>query len=67
MKLIEDRELDGVRLAGEIIRLASDAVAAAEMGRRARALARPGAARRAADLFEHCAAIVDSAKGTPEQ
>lgn len=65
--MIEDRELDGARLAGEITRLASDPGATAEMGRIARTMARPGAARRAADLLEQCAGIVDRVQGTPEQ
>jgi len=65
--LIADKDLDGARLAGEILRLAQDPAAASEMGARARGLARPGAAQRAADLLEECARSIDSAKRSPEQ
>lgn len=65
--LIEDKDLDGARLAGEIIRLASDGAAAAAMGAKARTLAHPGAAQRAADLLEECAGSIDSAERSPKQ
>ncbi len=65
--MIEDSELDGPRLAGEILRLVSDPSTAAKMGVNARALARPGAAQRAANLLEQCAGNIDSAADTPEQ
>ncbi len=65
--MIEDSELDGPRLAGEILRLVSDPPTAAKMGVSARALARPGAAQRAANLLEQCAGNIDSAADTPEQ
>lgn len=48
---LEERELDGARLADTIRRLLADRRALAEMGRRARALAVPDAATRLADLL----------------
>jgi UDP-N-acetylglucosamine--N-acetylmuramyl-(pentapeptide) pyrophosphoryl-undecaprenol N-acetylglucosamine transferase len=65
--LIEDHELDGPRLSHEILRLVSGPRAAEEMGANARKLARPGAARRAADLLEEYAGNIDSASDRPEQ
>lgn len=65
--MIEDRELDGARLAREILRFASERDAIASMGSKARAMAHPGAARRAADVLEECAGIVDRAESAPEQ
>ncbi len=65
--MIEDKALDGPSLAREILRLASDPQSAAKMGVNARALARPGAAQRAASLLEQCAGEIDSAADTPEQ
>jgi UDP-N-acetylglucosamine--N-acetylmuramyl-(pentapeptide) pyrophosphoryl-undecaprenol N-acetylglucosamine transferase len=44
-RMIEQRELTGDRLAADIVGLAGDAAARAEMSRRARALARPDAAK----------------------
>jgi UDP-N-acetylglucosamine--N-acetylmuramyl-(pentapeptide) pyrophosphoryl-undecaprenol N-acetylglucosamine transferase len=44
-RLIEQRELTGERLAGEMVALAGDARALREMGSRARRLARPDAAK----------------------
>jgi UDP-N-acetylglucosamine--N-acetylmuramyl-(pentapeptide) pyrophosphoryl-undecaprenol N-acetylglucosamine transferase len=65
--MIEDSEISGARLAGEIVRIASGPAQAAAMGVNARAMAHPGAARRAADLLERCAGIVDSAEPGPKQ
>lgn len=65
--MIEDNELDGPRLAHEILRLVSDPRTAEEMGANARKLARPGAAKRAANLLEEYAGNIDSASDRPEQ
>jgi UDP-N-acetylglucosamine--N-acetylmuramyl-(pentapeptide) pyrophosphoryl-undecaprenol N-acetylglucosamine transferase len=48
-RMIEQRELTGERLASEIERLAGDAGARLEMGRRARSMARPDAAKAIVD------------------
>ncbi|MDH4065278.1 MAG: UDP-N-acetylglucosamine--N-acetylmuramyl-(pentapeptide) pyrophosphoryl-undecaprenol N-acetylglucosamine transferase, partial [Acidobacteriota bacterium] len=47
--VIEERELTGDRLAGELLALVDNPVRRAEMGRRARTLGRPDAAERIAD------------------
>jgi UDP-N-acetylglucosamine--N-acetylmuramyl-(pentapeptide) pyrophosphoryl-undecaprenol N-acetylglucosamine transferase len=65
--MIEDRDLTGERLAGEILRIAADPAAASAMGANARSLARPGASWRAAELLERCAAGIDRPAGPPEQ
>ncbi len=65
--LIEDNELDGPRLAHEILRLVSGARTAEVMGANARKLARPGAAQRAANLLEQYAGNIDSTSDGPEQ
>jgi UDP-N-acetylglucosamine--N-acetylmuramyl-(pentapeptide) pyrophosphoryl-undecaprenol N-acetylglucosamine transferase len=44
-RMIEQRELTGDRLAAEIVELAADVSARLEMSRRARAMARPDAAK----------------------
>ena len=44
-RMIEQRELTGDRLAADIVGLAADAAARADMSRRARSMARPDAAK----------------------
>ncbi len=51
-KLIIDSELTGARLVEEVTRLAHNPEALERMGRAARAFAKPGAARRAAEVLE---------------
>lgn len=51
-EIVADRLLDGALLAASISRLAADPEGLREMGRAARALARPDATRRIADLAE---------------
>jgi UDP-N-acetylglucosamine--N-acetylmuramyl-(pentapeptide) pyrophosphoryl-undecaprenol N-acetylglucosamine transferase len=51
-RLVLDRELTGARLVEEITRLAEEPGMLEKMSTAARALARPGAARRAADVLE---------------
>jgi|SRR5579863_2491271 len=53
--LIPDREMNGVRLAREITRLAADPALLEKMGGSARTFARPGAARRMAEILESIA------------
>lgn len=55
-RLVRDEELDGRRLFEETRALASEPDRLVRMGQAARALARPGAAARAADLLEELAA-----------
>ena len=54
-RLVLDREFTGRRLFDEVAALAAGREALARMGDRARALARPGAAERAADWLEELA------------
>ncbi len=51
-RLVLDSEMTGARLVEEVMRLAGDAGLLEKMGQAARALARPGAAARAADVLE---------------
>ncbi|HEV1285722.1 MAG TPA: undecaprenyldiphospho-muramoylpentapeptide beta-N-acetylglucosaminyltransferase [Bryobacteraceae bacterium] len=51
-RLVVDSEMTGVRLVEEVTRLASEPEVLQKMGEAARALARPGAAQRAADVLE---------------
>jgi UDP-N-acetylglucosamine--N-acetylmuramyl-(pentapeptide) pyrophosphoryl-undecaprenol N-acetylglucosamine transferase len=51
-RLIIDAEMTGPRLVKEVSQLAAHPVALEEMGAAARAFAKPGAARRAADILE---------------
>ena len=51
-RLVPDTEMTGARLVEEVNRLTSVAERLAKMGEAARALARPGAAKRAADVLE---------------
>jgi UDP-N-acetylglucosamine--N-acetylmuramyl-(pentapeptide) pyrophosphoryl-undecaprenol N-acetylglucosamine transferase len=50
--LVADSEMTGVRLVEEVTRIANDTDLLERMGRAARAFAKPGAARRAADVLE---------------
>ncbi len=54
--LVPDQELSGARLVAEVIRLVDNPARLREMGRAARAFARPGAAQRAAAILESFAA-----------
>lgn len=56
-RLVADAECTGARLAEEIRRALAAPEVVAEMSRRARLLARPGAAERAADLLEELAGL----------
>ncbi len=51
-RLVLDSEMTGARLVEEATRMASEAGVLEKMGEAARALARPGAAKRAADVLE---------------
>src|ERR1700722_8463695 len=51
-RLVVDSEMTGARLVEEVMRLAGEPGLLGKMGNEARALARPGAARRAADVLE---------------
>lgn len=51
-RLVLDAELNGRRLVDEVLKLAGDAGALETMGQAARAFAKPGAARRAAEVLE---------------
>lgn len=51
-RLVTDVELTGQRLVQEVMSLAEDRAKLREMGEAARAFAKPGAARRAADVLE---------------
>jgi UDP-N-acetylglucosamine--N-acetylmuramyl-(pentapeptide) pyrophosphoryl-undecaprenol N-acetylglucosamine transferase len=51
-RLVLDSEMSGARLVEEVTRLAGDPGLLEKMGNAARSLARPGAARRAADVLE---------------
>jgi UDP-N-acetylglucosamine--N-acetylmuramyl-(pentapeptide) pyrophosphoryl-undecaprenol N-acetylglucosamine transferase len=51
-RLVVDSEMTGARLVEEVTRLASEPGVLQKMGEAARALARPGAAQRAADVLE---------------
>jgi UDP-N-acetylglucosamine--N-acetylmuramyl-(pentapeptide) pyrophosphoryl-undecaprenol N-acetylglucosamine transferase len=51
-RLVKDSEMTGPRLVEEVMRLASEPGLLEKMGEAARALARPGAAQRAADILE---------------
>lgn len=50
--LVKDQELSGARLVAEVIKLLDTGGRLEAMGKAARAFARPGAARRAADVLE---------------
>lgn len=50
--LVKDPELSGARLVGEVIKLLDTGGRLAAMGKAARAFARPGAAKRAAEILE---------------
>ena len=51
-RLVPDAEMNGVRLVEEVMRLKGEPGLLERMGQAARAFARPGAARRAADVLE---------------
>lgn len=51
-RLVVDQEMTGERLVQEVMNLASDPARLQSMGEAARAFARPGAARRAAEVLE---------------
>jgi len=51
-RLVLDAEMTGARLVDEVTKLASEPGRLEEMAKQARALARPGAAKRAADVLE---------------
>jgi UDP-N-acetylglucosamine--N-acetylmuramyl-(pentapeptide) pyrophosphoryl-undecaprenol N-acetylglucosamine transferase len=51
-RLVLDSEMTGARLVEEVTRLTTEAGLLGEMGKSARALGRPGAAKRAADVLE---------------
>ncbi len=51
-RLVPDAEMTGVRLVEEVMRLASEPGKLEQMSEAARAVARPGAAQRAADVLE---------------
>jgi UDP-N-acetylglucosamine--N-acetylmuramyl-(pentapeptide) pyrophosphoryl-undecaprenol N-acetylglucosamine transferase len=51
-RLVLDSEMTGERLVEEVMRLAGDRESLVKMGKVARALARPGAVQRAADVLE---------------
>ena len=51
-RLVLDAEMTGTRLVEEVLRLATDPEAFEKMGQAARAFAKPGAARRAAEILE---------------
>ena len=51
-RLVLDSEMSGARLVEEVTRLTSEPGLLEKMGQAARAMARPGAARRAADVLE---------------
>jgi UDP-N-acetylglucosamine--N-acetylmuramyl-(pentapeptide) pyrophosphoryl-undecaprenol N-acetylglucosamine transferase len=53
--LIPDRDMTGARLAQEIARLAADPARLEEMAKAARTFAKPGAARRVAEILESLA------------
>jgi UDP-N-acetylglucosamine--N-acetylmuramyl-(pentapeptide) pyrophosphoryl-undecaprenol N-acetylglucosamine transferase len=55
-RLVLDREMNGARLVEEVSRLTADPQLLTAMGTAARAFAKPGAARRAADILEGLAA-----------
>jgi UDP-N-acetylglucosamine--N-acetylmuramyl-(pentapeptide) pyrophosphoryl-undecaprenol N-acetylglucosamine transferase len=54
-RLVLDREMTGDRLVKEVMQLAAESGRLEEMGRAAKAFARPGAARRAAEILESLA------------
>ena len=54
-RLVPDHEMNGARLVEEVTRLAAEPGALERMGQAARAFARPGAARRAAEILESLA------------
>jgi UDP-N-acetylglucosamine--N-acetylmuramyl-(pentapeptide) pyrophosphoryl-undecaprenol N-acetylglucosamine transferase len=54
-RLVLDREMSGQRLLAEVTKLAAEQGTLERMGAAARGMARPGAARRAADVLEQCA------------
>jgi UDP-N-acetylglucosamine--N-acetylmuramyl-(pentapeptide) pyrophosphoryl-undecaprenol N-acetylglucosamine transferase len=54
-KLVQDKELDGQKLFDTIVQLAGAAGALESMGAAARQFAKPGAARRAAEILEEVA------------
>jgi UDP-N-acetylglucosamine--N-acetylmuramyl-(pentapeptide) pyrophosphoryl-undecaprenol N-acetylglucosamine transferase len=56
-RLVLDREMNGARLAEEVMRLAAEPERLAGMGEAARAFAKPGAARRAAEILESLAGV----------
>jgi UDP-N-acetylglucosamine--N-acetylmuramyl-(pentapeptide) pyrophosphoryl-undecaprenol N-acetylglucosamine transferase len=51
-RMVEDREMTGEKLFETVAQLAADSAALTRMGAAARALAHPGAARRAAEILE---------------
>jgi UDP-N-acetylglucosamine--N-acetylmuramyl-(pentapeptide) pyrophosphoryl-undecaprenol N-acetylglucosamine transferase len=58
-RLVPDTDLTGERLAQVVLELAGDEGRLAKMAEAARRFARPGAARRAADLLEEAAGLAD--------
>ncbi len=58
-RLVLDADMTGVRLVEEVTRLASTPGLLEEMGTAARAFAKPGAARRAADVLESIQEAID--------
>ena len=59
-RLVLDREMTGARLVEEVTRLIETPGLLEKMGAAARAFAKPGAARRAADVLESVAARTNS-------
>jgi UDP-N-acetylglucosamine--N-acetylmuramyl-(pentapeptide) pyrophosphoryl-undecaprenol N-acetylglucosamine transferase len=51
-RLVLDHEMNGARLVDEVTRLTSDTGLLEKMGAAAKAFAKPGAAKRAADVLE---------------
>jgi UDP-N-acetylglucosamine--N-acetylmuramyl-(pentapeptide) pyrophosphoryl-undecaprenol N-acetylglucosamine transferase len=61
-RLVLDAEFTGERLFREVTALAGEAGVLQQMGQAARTLARPGAARRAADILEELATLTEAKK-----
>lgn len=61
-RLVLDRDMSGARLVEEVTRLAADPVALEKMSAAARAFAKAGAARRAADILEGLASGYDAGR-----
>ncbi|HEV2202528.1 MAG TPA: undecaprenyldiphospho-muramoylpentapeptide beta-N-acetylglucosaminyltransferase [Bryobacteraceae bacterium] len=61
-RLVLDRKMNGAKLVEEVERLASDTAALEKMSVAARAFAKPGAARRAAEILESLASGGEAAR-----